>query len=199
MTGVLIVLLRTVDVAAIGPSGTSVGLSHINGAVSGAVGLNMLWYKITEFLGYTAIASAAVFPVVGLVQLIKRKSIKEVDREIFVTGGLYAAVLCIYILFEKVIINYRPVIMPGDTEPEASFPSSHTMLACTILGSTTMVLDRYIKDERLCKILKAVCFIVMAAIVIGRFLAGVHWFTDIAGSLLISSTLLLIFSAVIEN
>ena len=114
--------------------GTSIGLSQLNQFFFDLTGLNIVWYDITDWLGLTAIATAFVFAVAGLVQLIKRKSLLKVDREILCLGALYIVVIGLYFLFEKVIVNYRPVIMPGGSHPEASFPSSHTMIVCIIMG-----------------------------------------------------------------
>lgn len=149
----------------------------------------MLWYDITDWLGIAAILTALFFALAGLVQLIKRRSLLKVDREILALGGLYIIVIGLYVLFEKVIINYRPIIMPGSTHPEASFPSSHTMLVCIIMGSAAMLLGKY----KLCTALRIMCLSVIAVTVIGRLIAGVHWFTDILGGILISITLLSVF------
>ena len=132
---VLIVLVKTVDVQQIGPEGTSIGFAGINKAMNEATGLNMTLYKITEVLGLLALAVAGCFALLGLVQLIKRKSFAKVDPEIYALAGLYVVVLMLYVIFEKVIINYRPVIMPDEEHVEASFPSSHTMLGFVILHS----------------------------------------------------------------
>ena len=140
LTILLIILLRFVDVREIGPEGTSIGLSHLNQFFFDLTGLNIVWYNITDWLGLTAIATAFVFAVAGLVQWIKRKSLLKVDKEILCLGALYIVVIGLYFLFEKVIVNYRPVIMPGGSHPEASFPSSHTMIVCIIMGSAVMMI-----------------------------------------------------------
>ena len=145
LTVVLIALVRLVDVAPIGAQGTRIGLSHLNQFIFDLFGVNMLWYHITDWLGIAAILTAFVFAVTGLVQLIKRRSLLKVDRKILSLGGLYIVVIGLYILFENVIINYRPIIMPDNTHPEASFPSSHTMLVCVIMGSAVMLINKYIK------------------------------------------------------
>ena len=140
LTVLLIILLRFVDVREIGPKGTSIGLSHLNQFFFNLTGVNMVWYDITDWLGLTAVATALIFAVIGLVQLIKRKSFIKVDKEILALGGLYLFVIGIYLLFENMIVNYRPVIMPGSDFPGASFPSSHTMIVCIIMGSAVMVI-----------------------------------------------------------
>ena len=199
LTLVLIALVKFVDVAAIGPEATRIGLSHLNGFVHEKTGVNMLFYKVTEVLGILSILVAAAFAVTGGVQLIRRRSIAKVDKEIFALGGLYVAVVALYVLFEKVIINYRPIIMPGAEHPEASFPSSHTMLVIAIMGSTIIVLRKYVRGKGARAALQALCWIVMLATVAGRLLSGVHWLTDILGGIFISAALLSVFAAVIEE
>lgn len=196
LTVILIALVRLVDVAPVGAQGTSIGLSSLNKFVFELFGVNMLWYHITDWLGIAAVLTAFVFAVTGLVQLIKRRSLLKVDREILALGGLYIVVIGLYLLFENVIINYRPIFMPDNTRPEASFPSSHTMLVCVIMGSATMLMSKYIKNKRLCKALQIICFVIIGVTVIGRLISGVHWFTDILGGILISVTLLALFEEI---
>ena len=193
----LIVLLCCVDVEPVGAAGTSVGLSHMNRFVFELTGVNMVWYNITDWLGLAAIFAAFLFAATGLVQVIKRRSILKVDKEILALGGLYILVIGIYVLFENVIVNYRPIIMPGCSNPEASFPSSHTMLVCVIMGSTIIIIGKYIKKKSLCMVIRGMCAAVIAVTVVGRLISGVHWFTDILGGLLISTFLLALYSALI--
>ena len=199
LTVILIALVRLVDAAPIGAQGTSIGLSHLNQFVFDLFGVNMLWYNITDWLGVAAVLTAFVFAVTGLVQLIKRRSLLKVDREILSLGGLYIVVIGLYLFFENVIINYRPIIMPDNTSPEASFPSSHTMLVCVIMGSAAMLINRYIRNKPLNRILRAVCYVIIGVTVVGRLIAGVHWFMDILGGILISVTLLSLYEEVISH
>ena len=199
LAALLIVLIRFVDVATIGPKGTRIGLSHLNWAVHELFGVRMVWYDITDWLGFAALFVAFVFAMTGLVQLIRRWSFFKVDREILALGGLYALVIGLYLFFEKVVVNYRPIIMPGCEHPEASFPSSHTMLVCVILGSAMMLMGKYVKNKGLCSALRAICALVIGITVVGRLIAGVHWFTDIVGGLLISASLLTLYAGVREK
>ena len=195
----LIVLVRFVDVRPIGPEGTSIGLSRLNGFFFRLSGVNILWYHITDWLGVAAILVAFLFAMAGFVQLIKRRSILKVDHEILALGGLYIVVIGLYVLFEIVIVNYRPIIMPDGIHPEASFPSSHTMLVCVIMGSAIMLIGKYVKEKRICRVLRRICAAIIGMTVIGRLIAGVHWFTDIVGGVLISIFLLSLFSEVLER
>ncbi|MBR3017665.1 MAG: phosphatase PAP2 family protein [Clostridia bacterium] len=195
----LIVVVSTVDVAAIGPQGTKVGLSHLNQEAHEALGENLMLYKITEYIGYAAILVALGFAALGLWQLIRRRSLAKVDRAIIALGVLYVALGLLYVLFEKFIVNYRPVIMPGETEPEASFPSSHTMLFTVILGSTAMVAGRYLKNPKTALLVRVACVVVIIVGVMFRLGSGVHWLSDIIGGALISAALLLAFSAALDK
>lgn len=191
----LIILLKSVDVAAVGPEGTVIGLSHVNAAFHDGTGVNMTWYKITQGLGLVTIATAGVFACIGVIQLIQRKSLRKVDPAILRLGALYVLVMILYVFFEKFIVNYRPIVMPGADAPEASFPSTHTMLVCTVMGSTMMAIGQYLPNMKLRTGVRLVCAIIIGVTVVGRLLCGVHWLTDIFGGLLISASLLFMFSA----
>ncbi len=190
-----IVMLRSYDVAAVGAGGTEVGFSTINLKVHELTGVNLMWYELTNYIGYLAIAVCAVFALVGLIQLIKRRSLFEVDREILALGGLFICDIACYVLFEKFIINYRPVFVDGSTAPEASFPSSHTILGLTVMMATAIIIGRYVKSKALDSIISSICVIIALVCVAGRLYSGVHWFTDIVGGVLLSTSLLLFFSA----
>ena len=75
---------------------------------------------------------------------------------------------------------------------EASYPSSHTLMAVCILGSSIIV-NKRLFNNKISKIVNIMSMIVMGVIVIGRFISGVHWFTDIIGGIIISSALIMIY------
>ena len=198
LTVLLIILVKTADVAAIGAAGTSVGLSSLNQSVHDFSGVSWGLYTATEWIGYAAIAAAAAFAALGLAQLIKRKSLLKVDREILALAALYLTVIALYLFFEIVVVNCRPVLTPGKTEAEASFPSSHTMAVGVIAGSAVMLLKNYIKNTALLRILQAVGCSALLFTAVGRLFSGVHWFTDILGGALIVACLLLLFSGALD-
>ena len=188
----LILLVKLVDVAPVpAVEGTEIGLSKLNMAIHDLFGEDLGWYKITNLLGYLAILIALCFAAVGGLQLVYRRSILKVDKELLLLGGLYVVTVIFYVLFEKVVVNYRPMLMPDGTGPEASFPSSHTMLSCVILGSGLGLLKKYTKKNKTIQLVLTVLFAVMLALIVaGRLLSGVHWFTDILGGILLSVALL---------
>ncbi|MBQ3660861.1 MAG: phosphatase PAP2 family protein [Firmicutes bacterium] len=195
----VIALVTCVDLAPVGPANTSIGLSHLNKAVHDLIGVHMFWYQVTNLLGFWAILCGAVFACIGLKQLIERKSLKQVDAKILALGGLFVLLGVIYVLFEKVVVNCRPVLMEGETVPEASFPSSHTVLAFVIFGAIAMMLKDYLQDKRLVSMLQNACLVLILVSVIGRLISGVHWFTDILGGIFLSYALLMVFSGLLEK
>ncbi len=197
---ILMIFLVTVDVAPIGPEGTSIGLSHLNTTFRDMIGVHEDIYELTKFTGIVTIGVVGVFAIMGLVQWIRRKNLFKVDPELLYLGGLYLTIFILYVVFDKVlIINYRPIIMPGDLHPEPSFPSSHSLLGCVVMGSAFMLVKRYVERDTADMILRAFCVIDMIVLVGGRFLSGVHWFTDIVGAILLSIALLLIYSALLDG
>lgn len=195
----VIALVTCVDLAPVGPANTSIGLSHLNKAVHDLIGVHMFWYQVTNLLGFWAILCGAVFACIGLKQLIERKSLKQVDAKILALGGLFVLLGVIYVLFEKVVVNCRPVLIEGETVPEASFPSSHTVLAFVIFGAIAMMLKDYLQDKRLASMLQNACLVLILVSVIGRLISGVHWFTDILGGIFLSYALLMVFSGLLEK
>lgn len=180
-------LVKYVDTSIIGPNGSVVGFSSLNSFVFNLTGNNMTLYKITEILGIIPILIALMYAVIGLIQVIDRKSLK-VDKELIALGILYIIVILIYVFFEKCIINYRPVIIDGVLE--ASYPSSHTLLSICICGSALLINKYLFNNEKIYKYINIISIISMVLIVLGRLLSGVHWASDIIGSIIISITLL---------
>ena len=199
LTGVLIAVLKTVDVAPIGPEGTSIGLSHLNQSFHEWTGVNEGILGLSEFGGYLAIATALVFAMIGLVQLIKRRSLRKIDRALLLTAGLYAMVVVLYVLFDVAVVNYRPVIMPGDAHVEPSFPSTHAMMGCVFMGSAYLLVPYYVKADATVTILRLLSVVNMFLVVGGRLFSGVHWLTDIIGGVLISIALLCFYSALLDE
>jgi undecaprenyl-diphosphatase len=187
------VLVATVDKGAIGPLGSSVGFSTLNGTVHRLIGVNMTLYTITDILGLVPIFTALGFAILGLCQWIKRKSIAKVDRSIIILGLFYVAVMAIYVTFEYVIINYRPVLIEGNLE--VSYPSSTTMLVATVMPTTVMQFNKLIRNSVVRRAVGCLIITFSAFMIVGRILAGVHWISDIIGGGLISSGLVVIYSA----
>ena len=95
-------LIRCVDVQAAGPNGTKIGFAAINLWFHHLTGVHMTVYTITDWLGLVPIAVCLGFGVVGVLQLIRRKSLIRVDPDIRLLGLYYVLVILAYLLFEMV-------------------------------------------------------------------------------------------------
>lgn len=190
------ILVKIIDVAPIGPNNSEVGFSKINGFFHNLLGSNMTIYKITEILGIIPLLMAGIYAIIGLVELIKRKSLTKVDYEIYALAGLYVVVLGLYVFFEKCIINYRPILIDGVLE--ASYPSSHTLMALCICGSSIIV-NKRIFHKKIFNLENKLSIFLMITIILGRFISGVHWFGDIIGAIFISLALLSSFYTAISS
>ena len=188
------VLVCFVDVQAIGPEGSSVGFATLNGCVHDFTGVNMSLYVITDWLGLVPIGVAFGLAVLGLVQWIKRKSILKVDRSILVLGGFYIVVMAVYVLFEMVVINYRPTLIDGYLE--ASYPSSTTMLVMCVMPTAMIQLRARIKNKVFSRCVMIAIAVFIVFMIIGRLVSGVHWITDIIGGALVSAAIVLMYYAI---
>ena len=188
------VLICFVDVQAIGPEGSSIGFSTINGFIHELTGVNWFLYTVTDWLGLIPIGVAFGFAVLGLVQWIKRKSLLKVDRSILTLDGFYIVVMAVYILFEIVVINYRPTLINGHLE--ASYPSSTTMLVMCVMPTAMMQLRARIKNDLFRRCVMFAIAVFIAFMVIGRLVSGVHWISDIIGGVLLSAGLVMMYYSV---
>ncbi len=189
------VAIQFVDVKAIGPQESSVGFATINQLVHNLTGVHMSLYTITDWLGLVPLVFVMGFALLGLIQWIERKRFLKVDYNILILGGFYIVVMGVYVLFEMLAINYRPVLIDGIVE--VSYPSSTTMLVMCVMPTAIMQLNTRIKNNVLKRYVASAMMAFIAFMVIGRFVSGVHWFTDIVGGALLSAGLVLMYRAVI--
>ncbi len=193
---VFTICVKTIDVQPVGPENSLVGFASFNYAIHLKVGTGLLWYNITDWLGLVPVFFAFGMAVMGLCQLIARRSLFKVDKKLLILGVFYIIIIAIYIFFEKCIINYRPVLL-GKTL-EASYPSSHTMITISIIGTGIIFLKDYIKSRRTFAVVSAFMLVVILVTVVGRFISGVHWTTDIIGGLLISAAIISFYKSICD-
>ena len=191
------VLVATVDVQPVGVEGTDLGFASINTGFFGKFGENHTFYTISKLAGLLCFAAAGGFGVFFLVQLFQRKSLKKVDPNLTVLMLLYLMTMIIYALFEIIEINYRPVIR--DKGLEASYPSTHAMIAYVVMVSAVDQWNIYIKNEKLLTAVTALSFLLLVLVIVSRMLSGVHWITDIIGGVLFGDMLIAWYRAVLTK
>jgi len=203
ITGILLVcafalwsvLIQTIDVQNVGVNGTAVGFAALNSYVHSLTGVNMTLYNITDWLGLVPVAVCMIFGLVGFVQLIKRKSFLKVDRDIIFLGIYYVIVTGSYLIFEMIPINYRPILINGFME--ASYPSSTTLLVLSVMPTLIFQNNRRIKNKSIRKVINVVSVLFAVFMVTGRLVSGVHWFTDIVGSVFLSAGLFYVYKGIV--
>ena len=188
-------MIQNVDVQPVGVNGTEIGFATWNLWFHNLTGVHMTIYMITDWLGLVPIAVCILFGIVGLIQMIKRRSLFKVDCDIIFLGIYYMIVIFGYLIFEMIPINYRPILINGFME--ASYPSSTTLLVLSVMPTLIFQGNRRLKNSRLKKAVTIFTVLFSAFMVVGRLLSGVHWFTDIAGSVMLSAGLLCIYYAAV--
>ena len=189
-------LVKTADVKAIGPEGSCVGFASLNGFFHKLTGVNFDLYILTDWLGLVPVCFMFCFAMLGFFQLIKRKNLFKVDKDILMLGGFYIVMAAVYLFFENFVINYRPVLINGILE--ASYPSSTTLLVTCVMPSSAILLNRKIKNSGSRKTAVFLISIFSAFMVIARLVSGVHWLTDIIGGLILSAGLVFSYYSLTE-
>ena len=190
-------LIQMVDVHPLGQNGTNIGFATFNCWFHRLTDVHMTIYTITDWLGIVAILTAFGFALVGLIQLVKRKSLLCVDASIIILGVYYVIVIAAYVFFEMFVINYRPIILEESVGLEPSFPSSHTMLVLCIMGTAMVQFHWLIQNKVRRMILDILSGIVIVVTVGGRLISGVHWFTDIVGGMLLGAAFIMLYYSVV--
>ena len=189
------ILIQCVDVQAAGPKETKVGFASWNVWFHRLTGVNMTLYTVTDWLGLIPVLICGCFGIIGLRQWIQRKKLLLVDPDILILGVYYLLVIAGYLLFEMIPINYRPVLINGVLE--ASYPSSTTLLVLSVMPTLVFQTNRRCGNRTLRYLAVLFSVLFSAFMVTGRLIAGVHWATDIIGSVILSAGLFLLYCAAV--
>ncbi|MBQ3865587.1 MAG: phosphatase PAP2 family protein [Clostridia bacterium] len=188
-------LIRCVDVQAVGPNGTKVGFAAFNHWFHHLTGVHMTVYAVTDWLGLVPVAVCLGFGAVGAVQLVRRRSLLRVDPDVILLGLYYILVILAYLAFEMIPINYRPILINGRLE--ASYPSSTALLVLSVMPTLSFQIDRRCKRTAVKRTANVVVALFTAFTVIGRAASGVHWATDVIGSILLSPGLFKLYQSAV--
>ena len=171
--------------------GQDIGFSKINIAVHQILQTSDSFDMLSDICLVASALLLGGLVFMGSYQLIAGKGFKKVDKELLLGGAVIALTVIVYLFFEKVIINFRPVLENGYLE--ASYPSTHVLFCVVINMITIDYLHAKIKNKK---------FMVPAVALVGaltlfgfvaRVLSGMHWMTDIVGALIISSAFVMLY------
>ena len=188
-------LIQCIDVKVAGESLTKVGFASFNVWFHHLTGVHMMIYTITDWLGLVPIMICLCFGFMGFRQLVKRRSLVRVDGDILILGAYYILVIFAYLAFEMIPINYRPVLINGVAE--ASYPSSTTLLVLSVMPTLKYQVDRRSENALVKHSVTVFVLVFSAFMVVGRLVSGVHWATDIVGSVLLSYSLFMFYCAAV--
>ena len=188
-------LIQKVDVQPLGVNGTNIGFATINCWFHQLTGVHMEIYTITDWLGLVPIFICMIFGGIGCVQLMKGRSLFKVDYDIILLGIYYVLVVLGYLIFEMIPINYRPILIEGVME--ASYPSSTTLLVLCVMPTLIEQVNRRSEKKMVKKIVNVIVICFSAFMVLGRLISGVHWLTDIVGSIMLSAGMFCVYKSVI--
>lgn len=188
-------LIQCLDVQPTGQNGTEIGFATFNCWFHSITGVHMAIYTITDWLGLVPIFVCMAFGGMGVEQLIKRKSLFKVDRDLIFLGIYYVVVIFGYLIFEMLPINYRPILIDGILE--TSYPSSTTLLVLSVMSTLVFQVNRRSTNLVFRRFVCVMTIAFSAFMVIGRLIAGVHWFTDIVGAVILSTGLYCLYKAIV--
>ena len=190
-------LLQCIDVQTAGVNGSAIGFAAANVRFHQLTGVHTSLYVVTDWLGLLPLLICLLFGGVGFVQLIRRRHFLAVDKDILLLGIYYIVIIFAYLFFEMVPINYRPILIDGVME--ASYPSSTTLLVLGVMPTVIFQIHRRAKRKSLQIIVDVLTAAFSLFMVIGRLIAGVHWWTDIVGAVWLSTGLFLLYLSAVGS
>ena len=200
---VLIFALKIVDVVEVGPDSAQIGLSRVNiwfrnlWHYDKELGYSPFWYAFTKVLGWVSLAVCAFWAGLFVRDMILSGGFDGVgtDKNLAASFFLYVLAAIVFGIFNLLVVNYSPVLVPGKTKPSPSFPSFYVLLSVIAWGSTAFhIADIFDEKKTLRFILTALCIAFILAGTFSCALCGLNWLTDIIGAILLGITLLFIYS-----
>ena len=178
-------MIQVIDVKVAGESQTLIGFSTLNLWFHQLTGVHWWMYTQSDWLSLIPLFICVIFATLGAIQLFQRKSIRKVDIDLLLLGVYYSAVIGCYVLFEKIPINYRPVLIEG--RMEASYPSSTTLLVLSVMATFLFQIQKRLKHSSLRHLLSFLAVVFCVLMIGARLWCGVHWCTDILGAVFFST------------
>lgn len=195
---VFTILVKTVDVTYIQDIGY-LGFYNVNTSINSKIqAMNTpLYDKLSDVIMIISFVSVAIFAVIGIVQLIKRKSFKQVDPILYILLALYVLVAAMYLTFSLMKINFSPLSTKENLKD--SYPSSHVFISITLFVSGVITATKYVNMGKWMNVIGfagAILLSILSAIT--RMFSGQHYFTDIIGAVLLAIFLISVYYSAIK-
>ena len=192
---VFTILVKTIDVHYY-YNNTYVGFYSLNyqfGELVTNFGKYDVMKKISDIILYLSFAYILGLLVFAVIEIIKLKSIKKINKRYFLVLGGYIATVVLYFIFEIVKVNYSPDSLVNDLKP--SYPSSHVFLGCMfyLLNSYTAIKLLKPEKEWISDLIYGGTFVICLLEIFTRSLSAKHWLTDIIASIILVCTLYTLF------
>lgn len=181
---VLTIMLMIVDRKVNYMTGTKIGLYSLN---------NFFYYTndktyfiiLSDCLLMFSILIIFIIGLKGLYELFKYKDFKKINYKIIIFIIFIFILFILWFIFDKVIIiNYRPILI--NNKLESSYPSTHVLLVSFVYLSVYSFIDFNSKYKKIKKYFYFIVLVCILIISICRVCSGMHWFTDVIGSVLLS-------------
>ncbi len=185
---ILTVLLAFVDKQMVGIN--EVGLATINQFFL-VKKYNKMWDVLTDVILYVSAGFVFGMGIYGLKQVVERKSLFKVDKDILAFGVGIGIILIVWVVFDFLwVVNVRPIDVSGT---EASFPSTHIMFSTfTLLESCAIITKRNSNNKKYCFAGYVGISTLLCISFVGRILSKMHWMTDALGGLFLGLAMFLL-------
>ncbi len=145
--------------------------------------------RAVSFISSVVLAIIIVVLVVVCLWMLRKR------LEAVFIGSATGIASLINFLLKLLIARPRPtneLIQVFVATNESSFPSGHTLYAVVFYGLLFYLAPRLIKHTKAVKALRSILLILILLTMISRIYLGVHWLSDILGSLLFGGLILAI-------
>lgn len=151
------------------------------------------FYKVCTFLGSTAFMVSLCALLFVTFIILKRKDIAIIEASVLIISTVINNVV------KLIIRRERPEVLKLVIEKSFSFPSGHTMASVTMYGILIYLINKSNLDKRLKIIFSIILGIIPILVMLSRIYLGAHYASDVIGACILSTTLLLIETMIIEK
>ena len=162
-------------------------LVGIDQPIQSAIRGNLPAYLTAFFTRVTVLMNTPVVASwVGVIVLFWKKWYTEA---LLLTGSLVTTGALVVIL-KHIYLRPRPALQHLVQEGGYSFPSGHSLAATLVFGSLIIVVGQRMTSQVGKVLAQIALFLCMVSIVVSRVYVGVHYPTDVTGSMLLGFGLL---------